>query len=359
MGLATALNNAQYFVLRIASILIMFVALLALPLCGGAGAAPAAALKVAFITNSSPGDCSPGDYAVKALQKVAAERQVQYDVIHSSDPEKQGEDFAAVAGNSKYDLILLADRFFVSMLFDQAGNYPKARFGIIDRVLKAPNIVSVEFADYDAAFLAGAAAAMLTTRTGIQGINHDQKIAFIGSDDGSRQRALFDAFTMGAKHVAPKTEIFRAVLEDTASPTKGRIAALELFHTGSDIIMQAAGKSGLGVIEAARETGLFAIGMDVDQSELAPDNVIGSVIKRYDLAVAKLISLVAEGKFKGNTTIEMNLKNDGVAFGGLKNKRLSGGLPADIADRLKKLTKEINSGLRTLPPKPKGRLCDC
>jgi basic membrane protein A len=89
--------------------------------------------------------------------------------------------------------------------------------------------------------------------------------------------------------------------------------ALELYDNGADIVFGAAGPSGVGVIEAAEEMDLYAIGVDTDQRDLAPENVLVSTLKRTDVEVFNVIKEAVEGDFEGGIR-SRGLKEGGVGL---------------------------------------------
>ncbi len=127
-------------------------------------------------------------------------------------------------------------------------------------------------------------------------------------------------------------------------PGKGKELAMTQFSQGADVIYSAAGACGIGAIEAAKEKKFYAIGVDSDQSHLAPNNVAASMIKRVDVGVFKGIEAFVKGKFKAGLTV-MGLAQDGVGVA------YSPGVK--VPDSVKKLVdsweKKITSGQYKVP----------
>jgi basic membrane protein A len=92
-------------------------------------------------------------------------------------------------------------------------------------------------------------------------------------------------FRAGVKAANPNAEVLIGYAGNFNDPGKGKELALTQYNQGADIIYHAAGATGLGLIEAARETGKYAIGVDSDQTVLDPEHVVASMLKRVDNAV--------------------------------------------------------------------------
>ena len=116
---------------------------------------------------------------------------------------------------------------------------------------------------------------------------------------------------------------------------------------GAHIIFGVAGLCGLGALSAAKEHGLFAIGVDIDQSFLG-SHILTSAVKRVDTGIFDAIKAAKAGKFKGGSNLVFNLKNNGVALGKL-SPRLTGKLKKQVLAKVATLRKQIISG-KIKPP---------
>ena len=140
-------------------------------------------------------------------------------------------------------------------------------------------------------------------------------------------------YQAGAEYVKPGCEVMVSYVNSWADPETGKELASTQYGKGADIIFGAAGASGLGVIEAAKETGLYAIGVDTDQRHLAPDNVLVSVLKRVDIAVFNIIKQTIADDFSHGVN-SLGLKEDGVGVS------LDNTLPV-VTDEMKERINEI------------------
>jgi basic membrane protein A len=161
-----------------------------------------------------------------------------------------------------------------------AKDFPALRFVIIDEVVKLPNVQSVLFKEHEGSFLVGALAAM-ASKSG--------KVGFVGGMDVPLIRKFQCGYEQGAKYVNPKIETSAAMIGTTGSawndPARGGELAKAQFARGVDVIFAAAGGSGTGVYQAAKDAGKLAIGVDSNQNYMQPGTMLTSMVKRVDVAV--------------------------------------------------------------------------
>jgi len=161
-----------------------------------------------------------------------------------------------------------------------AKENPKLQFAIIDFVVDQPNVQSIVFKEQEGSFLVGMMAA-LASKTG--------KVGFIGGMDIPLIRKFQCGFEQGAKFANPKAEVFANMTGTTPAawndPTRGGELAKAQFAKGADVIFAAAGGTGMGVYQAAKDNGKLAIGVDSNQNHLQPGTMLTSMVKRVDVAV--------------------------------------------------------------------------
>jgi basic membrane protein A len=161
-----------------------------------------------------------------------------------------------------------------------AKEFPAIKFAIVDAVVDLPNVQSIVFKEHEGSFLVGMAAAM-ASKTG--------KIGFVGGMDIPLIRKFALGYEEGARYVNPKVEVFQNMTGTTPAawndPTRGGELARSQFDRGADVVYAAAGATGLGVLQAAKDKGRLAIGVDSNQNHIQPGSVLTSMVKRVDLAV--------------------------------------------------------------------------
>ncbi|MEJ7136858.1 BMP family lipoprotein [Amphibiibacter pelophylacis] len=193
-----------------------------------------------------------------------------------------------------------------SALKKVAPKFPNTQFVIVDSVVDQPNVKSIVFRDNEGSFLVGAVAA-LKSATG--------KVGFIGGMDVPLIRRFACGFAQGAKYANPKAEVLQNMTGTTPSawndPTKGGELAKSQMDRGVDVIFAAAGGTGVGVYQAAKDAKKFAIGVDSNQNYLFPGTMLTSMVKRVDVAVKNSFTNDGKGKPSGGTQ-DLGLKEGGV-----------------------------------------------
>lgn len=188
-----------------------------------------------------------------------------------------------------------------SALQQVAKQFPKTQFAIIDGVVDLPNVASITFKEGEGSYLVGALAAM-KSKSG--------KLGFVGGMDIPLIRKFECGYAAGVKATNPKAEVFANMTGTTASawndPTRGAELAKAQFAKGVDIVFAAAGGTGVGVYQAAKDAGKFAIGVDSNQNHLQPGTMLTSMVKRVDVAVYNVLKGFKPGRQ------QLGLKEDGV-----------------------------------------------
>jgi basic membrane protein A len=171
-----------------------------------------------------------------------------------------------------------------SALHQVAKDFPKTQFAIIDAKVDLPNVQSLLFKEHEGSYVVGAMAA-LVSKTG--------KVGFVGGMDIPLIRKFQCGYEQGAKATNPKIEVFSNMTGTTSTawndPTRGGELAKAQFAKGSDVVFAAAGGTGVGVYQAAKDAGKLAIGVDSNQNHLQPGTMLTSMVKRVDVAVYNVL----------------------------------------------------------------------
>lgn len=246
------------------------------------------------------GDKSFNDAAYSGLEQAKKKPGIDFDYI---EPQGEGADREAalrqMAADPDIKLIIGVGLLFTDDITAIARDFPDKKFACIDynpqKGAKIPaNLSGIVFEEKKGSFLAGAIAA-LESKTGT--------IGFIGGMDSNIIRKFESGYSEGARYVRPDIRIISGFIGMTGSafndPAKGKELALGQYGRGADVIYQAAGASGMGVIEAARESGKLVICTDMDQAYLAPGRVLTSMIKAVDKAVLTTVEDAMNDRFQG------------------------------------------------------------
>ncbi|MDP5254074.1 MULTISPECIES: BMP family protein [unclassified Vibrio] len=189
-----------------------------------------------------------------------------------------------------------------------AGEFPDIKFTIIDMVIDKPNVQSVIFKEHEGSFLVGAIAAK-TSKTGVVG--------FVGGMDIPLIRKFECGYQQGVKYANADTTILQNMTGSTpaafSDPAKGSELAKSQFSKGADVIYAAAGGTGMGVYQAAKDAGKFAIGVDSNQNHIQPGTMLTSMVKRVGMAAYDTWESAMQGSWTPGIKV-LGLKEDGVAW---------------------------------------------
>lgn len=187
-----------------------------------------------------------------------------------------------------------------------AKDFPDLQFTIIDMVVDLPNVQSIVFKEHEGSFLVGALAA-LKSETG--------KVGFVGGMDIPLIRRFACGYEQGVKYVTADATVFQNMTGSTPSafndPTKGAELAKSQFSQGADVVFAAAGGTGIGVYQAAKDEGKWAIGVDSNQNHLQPGTMLTSMVKRVDLAAYNTYDQAVKGAWAPGVTV-LGLAESGV-----------------------------------------------
>ena len=217
-----------------------------------------------------------------------------------------------------------------------AKEFPNIHFTIIDSVVNLPNVQSVVFKEQEGSFLVGVLAA-LASKSG--------KVGFVGGMDIPLIRRFQCGFEQGVKYANPKAEIIANMTGTTPAawndPGRGAELAKGQFDRGVDVVYAAAGSTGIGVLQAAKDRGKLSIGVDSNQNHLHPGSVLTSMLKRVDLAAYNSFKAAQAGTWKAGTQV-LGLKEGGVDWALDKdNEKL---ITADMKAKVDAAKADIVSG---------------
>jgi len=184
-----------------------------------------------------------------------------------------------------------------------AREFPKTPFAIVDAVVDLPNVQSFVYREHEGSFLVGLLAAM-ASKSG--------KVGFVGGMDIPLVRRFLCGYEQGARHANPKVVVLSAMSGSTPAawtdPARGAELTKTQIAQGVDVVFAAAGTTGLGIMQAARDGGILAIGVDSNQNHLHPGTMLTSMVKRVDLAVEQAFRSVKPG------ITALGLKEGGVDY---------------------------------------------
>ncbi len=217
-----------------------------------------------------------------------------------------------------------------------AREFPDTKFTLIDMVVDLPNVQSVVFKEHEGSFLVGMAAA-LASKTG--------KVGFVGGMDIPLIRKFALGYVEGAKYVNPGVTVFQNMTGTTPAawndPTKGGELARSQFDRGADVVYAAAGGTGIGVYQAAKDSGKLAIGVDSNQNYIHPGTMLTSMVKRVDVAVYEAFESAKNGTWTPGVRV-LGLEEDRVGFALDQHNRSL--ITADMEAKIEAARKDIIAG---------------
>jgi basic membrane protein A len=249
-------------------------------------------------------------------------------------------------GRQGYDLAIGVGVFEANAVYRAARAFPATRFAIVDVSLadlstRPRNLEGVTFAAQEAGYLAGYLAALVEARRPGRDV-----VSSVGGWKAPPVDLFIAGYEAGARKARPGIVTLHAYARafDEMSKAKCRNIALDQIAKGSGVVFQVAGACGLGALEAAKEQGVFGIGVDADQSALGP-HILTSVVKRIDVAVYETIRAATEGSFRGGRTVELGLREGAVGLGTISPR-----VPRSLVTQLERVRRQIVSGtIRRIP----------
>lgn len=207
-----------------------------------------------------------------------------------------------------FNPIVVVGFMYGTALEKVATKYPETEFVIIDSVVDLPNVKSIVFKEHEGSFLVGALAAMKS---------ESKKLGFVGGMDIPLIRKFACGYEQGAKYVNKDAEVFQNMTGSTVSawndPARGSELTKSQFTKGADVVFAAAGGTGVGVYQAAKDEGKFAIGVDSNQNYLHPGIMLTSMVKRVGLATYNMFDDYQNGKWEAGIAAN-GLKENGVGW---------------------------------------------
>lgn len=293
------------------------------------------------------GDKSFNDAAFRGVQRALSELDVEAEFVEPGDGADRESGLRLLASRG-FDLIIGVGFVFSDDMLQVAKDYPQRFFANIDYakfdehgfVMPPQNMVALKFREEEGSFLVGAVAA-LSSKT--------HAIGFVGGMDIPLIHKFENGYRQGALAVCADCRVLSGYAGTSAdafkNPAKGKELALAQYGAGADVIFHAAGSTGLGVFEAARERHHRAIGVDSDQWDEAPGYLLTSMTKQVDVSVFEVIRAVAISQFKSGVRV-FGLREGGVDY--TYDEPARGMISSEVRARVEALRAQIIAGQLTV-----------
>ena len=309
---------------RIGTLLVVLA--LALAGCGGddgeeaqeTAAGGGNAVSVGLITDVGQlNDRGFNQLAFEGVKRAEKELGIESRVIEAQSDADYVPSMTSLAEDG-FDLIIGVGFAQGDAIAQAAKEFPDTKFAIIDVDQsglpgKPANVVGLLFEEEQVGYLSGYLAGLVAEAEG------DKAISSVGGMKEPPVDRFIAGYQAGAKAAAPGLRLLNGYSQDWDDVAKCKEVALDQIANGSKIVFQVAGGCGLGALDAAKEKGVWGIGVDADQSFLG-DHVLTSALKRVDSAVFLTIKSVIDGNFNGGSNSVYGLQDDGVGLGTINAK---------------------------------------
>jgi basic membrane protein A len=276
------------------------------------------------------------------LQRAQSELGIQQRVFQAHSTQEYVPNLSTFARQG-YDLTIGVGFTEATAIDTAATTFPNSKFAIVDvdqteEQHKPKNLLGLLFREQETGYLVGYLAGLEEKRRPGPDV--------IGSVGGQKQPPVdrfIAGYQAGAKAADPGIKVLNAYSEDFSDQAKCKQVALNQIEQGAGVIFQVAGGCGLGALDAAKEKGVWGIGVDADQSFLGP-HILTSAVKRVDTAVFLAIKSVVDGTFKGGNMV-FGLKQNGVGIGKISPK-----VPQSEVAKVNQIRADIISGkIKNIP----------
>lgn len=305
----------------------------------------AEAKRIALLLSGNLGDMSFLDSANNGTSEIAATYGAEVKVIEMGSDATKYETNVLDASDEGYDIIIGSGWQLQEPFQNVAQDYPDIKYIIFDAAVDYTagdysNVYSISYKSNEAAYLAGIMAANMS-ETGILG--------FLGGADGAVINDFMIGYIEGAESVNPDIKVICGYVDDYSDSPKCKEMALAQYNQGADFIFTAAGASGIGTLEAAKETGKYAIGVDSDQAMLYKDSdpeqaelIPASVMKNVDATLVRAYEKLLDGTLPWGEEESLGLSDGAVGLS--DNEFYQKLVPDDVKKQIEEASDAIAKG---------------
>src|SRR5215831_9909779 len=338
-------------IILVAALLAVHALLLFVHVSGAAQPATRDAVNVGIVLDvGGLGDKSFNDGAYRGAMMAEKQLGARIRLIEPGEGTDREAGLRLLAAEHM-DLVIGVGFIFTDDITQLAKEYPNTNFAGVDFSLSTdkegnvipppPNVAALKFKEEEGSFLVGAIAAL---------VGNSKKVGFVGGMDVPLIHKFEAGYKAGVKSVCADCEVvvqYAGVTPEAfRNPGKGKELALNQYQQGVNVIYHASGSTGLGVFEAARQTGKYAIGVDADQYSEAPGRIVTSMVKGIDVAVFDMIQRVKDHTFKGGIYTYGLAQNDVGYVYDEYNRAL---IPDGVRTRVEQLKSDIIAGRIQVP----------
>jgi len=256
------------------------------------------------------------------------------------------------AGAEGYSIVICNNNFN-NALSDVAPRYPDTLYVMYDGWISGnvPNVYSIQYKNSEAGYLAGVLAGTITQDKKDPRINAEPIVGFVGGRDLTGINDFLVGYVAGAQKALPTVKVVSNFVNSFTDTAKGKDQALVQYGTyKADVVYHAAGRAGLGVFDAAVESGKYAIGVDTDQAALYANDpakaglILTSTMKRIDLTLLGVVDKVKAGVKIGGQKVFL-----GIADGVIGYAPFNKAIPAATQKVLEGAVADVKAGKVKIP----------
>jgi basic membrane protein A len=306
-------------------------------------AEPKSTLRIAVVTDALFSDKGWGESSLNAARFIESKYGFEVatqDNISIPDIESTLKKYAEAG----YDLIIAHGIQWGDPALRVGKQYQDVRIVVFTGLVRSENVASIFPQQQQGSFLLGAIAGMMT-RTNV--------IGYVGGEEYPNVVNIFEGYKQGARAANPDVKIIGTYLNDWDNPPKGKEAATSIIRQNVDVIFHVADSSGQGVIESAKENGVYALGAVQDQNSQAPDTVLTSFVLDVDKAYNQAVNSTLEGSFRGDISkpgieAEKGAAGDGIVYLASFHD-LDSEVPTSVKSKLQQFTNDLLEGRIVVP----------
>jgi len=328
---------------------------LGLSACSG-GSTPASSgsaggkLSVALAVNGALGDQGFFDDAERGIQQLKKDgHKTQTLQADANNPAQWKSNLESISTGS-WNIAIAGTSQMTDIMDATAKKFPNQKYIIFDTVVNQPNVASITYEQNEASFLAGVLAAYAATDKSSFPLSSGGKtVGIVGGMDIPVINDFVVGFKAGVKAVDPSVKVETSYVGSFSDSAKGYDQAKAMFADGADVVFAAAGGSGIGVLQAAKDANKYGIGVDQNQNALQPGHILASVLKHVGASLVLAVDAADAGKLAYGKTTTYGLKNDGV---GLDYDNNGGIVPDAIQKKVEAIAQKVADGQLTVPHAP-------
>ncbi len=312
------------------------------------------AIKIMFVNQSSLGDQSIGDIVKRAIDDFCAKTGSKVNVYEcNNDASKYKPAMMDVCSSGEYDLVITGFYNLLEGTEAAAAKYPDQKILIFDALVdysdgKNKNVRSVLAKQNECAFLAGALAGLLT-ESDANLANPEKVVGFVGAAENTAIQDFLVGYIDGVNYVDPEISILYSFVGNWTDTAKAKELGLSQYQQGADISFAVCGPAGLGVAEAAKETGRYNIGVDSDVAlqikDTNPDtakHIVTSAIKDFYSIITQELDAIINGTMEWGTEEIYDYKKGGLSL--VENEFFKAEVPDEIKDKYIEITEKLKNG---------------